>query len=408
MLFAKNKLRKVIKRKNILLMAIVLSVIFVEIPTVLSVPSYVSPLQSVYGSGSCGTCHIDPNGGGARNSYGTLFEDQPNHATDPINALIAIGPPPGITPSPTPTTSPTSTPTPSANPTSTPTPTSTPIPTLSTSLVPVINCYVLRGGVIIPGSTSTPGSTPTPVPTSIIPTPVPTGTTPAPVPTVPTPGLTVVLEDHFQGTSLNASTWPNLYTGPGWLPSGNAGSYYRVENIIVNNGLHLLMNRENYNGYSYTGGGLSTDIGITSGRVEVRARFPQSGQGLVGYLLLWPVDGSWPPELDFAETTGADSNLITFTQHWGTSSNPQAQTDKFTIDVTQYHVYIADITNGEITWYIDGNLIGTQTQNYDQNLKMKFAAGVWAGACDGSYGGCPSGAVLPQYLDIDYVKMYQR
>jgi beta-glucanase (GH16 family) len=229
-----------------------------------------------------------------------------------------------------------------------------------------------------------------------------------PVPTVPTPGLTVVLEDHFQGTSLNASTWPNLYTGPGWLPSGNAGSYYRVENIIVNNGLHLLMNRENYNGYSYTGGGLSTDIGITSGRVEVRARFPQSGQGLVGYLLLWPVDGSWPPELDFAETTGADSNLITFTQHWGTSSNPQAQTDKFTIDVTQYHVYIADITNGEITWYIDGNLIGTQTQNYDQNLKMKFAAGVWAGACDGSYGGCPSGAVLPQYLDIDYVKMYQR
>jgi beta-glucanase (GH16 family) len=580
-----DKLRKM-KRKLILIILI----IFIGTHIAASIPEYLTSLQSVYGGGSCATCHMS-SGGGSRNSYGTLFENRPNHASDPVTALAAIGAPSGTNPT-----------------TTKPAPTTT---STITGTVPLVNCYVIRNGAILPPYDNIPGPGPTTTPatpttanilTSIKPFLVPanminpndpmvqsqdmngqvyiyklptnpvvyvytssaavdcdgqvttecaldptnlgdtsfhqsdgrplnpatlpwyvlpetpnpifdyaksniaggqlglvlyngkmeygvfgdergrdvgnsagkaigevsyamakdlginpnpanggvsSGVTyivftgpgnvvnpiedhnkavtmgtealsallaqisPTPVPTpvttgqgsTPTSGVSI-LEDHFQGTSLNTATWPNLYTGPGWLPSGNAGSYYRTENIIVNNGLHLLINRENYNGYSYTGGGLSTDIGITSGRVEVRARFPRSGEGIVGYLLLWPVDGSWPPELDFAETTGSDANLITFTQHWGTSSNHQAQTDKYNIDVTQYHVYILELKNGQLNWYIDGNLISTQKQNFN-SMKVKFAAGVWAGACDGSYGGCPSNAVLPQYLDIDYVKMYQ-
>jgi hypothetical protein len=86
---------------GLLLLAVVA---IIGMPGALALPGYVQPLQTLYGSGlSCGTCHVDPNGGGARNAYGQLFESQPNHQSDPTAALIAIGAPPGATPTPTPT-----------------------------------------------------------------------------------------------------------------------------------------------------------------------------------------------------------------------------------------------------------------------------------------------------------------
>src|SRR5665811_1396337 len=87
--------------------------------------------------------------------------------------------------------------------------------------------------------TATPTSNPTPLPSA---TPIQTPT--------PVNKLTPIFEDHFQGTSINKNAWTNLYDGPAWLPSGKAGSYYRPSNVIVNNGLHLKVARENYNGLS--------------------------------------------------------------------------------------------------------------------------------------------------------------
>jgi PGF-CTERM protein len=107
-------------------------------------PQYLTNLTTVYGGGSCGTCHVMASGGGQRdfngtfgqhnpngtyvprndnrtpgqrssnrtfgtrnsnrtfplNSYGTLFENQPDHATDPSAALMAIGQPPAATATP--------------------------------------------------------------------------------------------------------------------------------------------------------------------------------------------------------------------------------------------------------------------------------------------------------------------
>ena len=76
-----------------LLLLAVVALVFV--PAVSANEGYFAALQSVYGTTgtSCGTCHIDPNGGGPRNDYGTLFENQPNHSADPTAALQAIGAP---------------------------------------------------------------------------------------------------------------------------------------------------------------------------------------------------------------------------------------------------------------------------------------------------------------------------
>ena len=83
-------------------------------------PQYLTSLNEVYNGGSCNTCHVMASGSGPqdsngtfgshnsngtyvprnsnrtllRNSYGTLFENQPDHAADPSTALKAIGEPP--------------------------------------------------------------------------------------------------------------------------------------------------------------------------------------------------------------------------------------------------------------------------------------------------------------------------
>ncbi|MCX9025108.1 MAG: PGF-CTERM sorting domain-containing protein [Candidatus Methanoperedens sp.] len=95
---------------------LLLIVILAGAPEAFARRQYFTALTAVYGDGSCGTCHVNPNGGGPRNAYGMLFENQPYHSTDPAAALTAIGSPflstatPLITPIDTMTPAPTDTP----------------------------------------------------------------------------------------------------------------------------------------------------------------------------------------------------------------------------------------------------------------------------------------------------------
>jgi len=86
------------KKALILLLVLTIAILSV-VPESFARSQYIPSLTTVYGDGSCGTCHVRASGGGPRNSYGILFENQANHATDPAAALTAIGPPPA---SPTP------------------------------------------------------------------------------------------------------------------------------------------------------------------------------------------------------------------------------------------------------------------------------------------------------------------
>ncbi len=133
-------------RKPVVVLLLLASVILVGTPESFARPQYLTNLTAVYGGGSCGTCHVINSGGGQRdfngtfgqhnssngmferrdpnrtfaarnpngtsrqrssnrtlplNSYGTLFESQPDHATDPGAALMAIGQPPAAAPADT-------------------------------------------------------------------------------------------------------------------------------------------------------------------------------------------------------------------------------------------------------------------------------------------------------------------
>ncbi len=128
-------------RKTVVVLLLLTLVILVGTPESFARPQYLANLTAVYGGGSCGACHVMASGGGPRdfngtfgqhnpdgtvprnpsrmheqsnssrtfgggnrtfplNSYGTLFENQPDHATDPSAALMAIGQPPAATATP--------------------------------------------------------------------------------------------------------------------------------------------------------------------------------------------------------------------------------------------------------------------------------------------------------------------
>jgi PGF-CTERM protein len=130
-------------RRTAIVLLLLISVILVGVPESFAPPQYLTNLSTVYGGGSCGTCHVIASGNGQRdfngtfgqhnsngtyvsrnnrtpgqrnsnrtfgtrnsnrtfplNSYGTLFENQPDHAADPSAALIAIGQPPVATATP--------------------------------------------------------------------------------------------------------------------------------------------------------------------------------------------------------------------------------------------------------------------------------------------------------------------
>jgi PGF-CTERM protein len=97
----RRRYKYIMNRKPVVVLLLLALIILVGVPESFARPQYLTSLTAVYGAGSCGTCHIRASGGGPRNSYGTLFEDQPNHATDPGAALTAIGPPPTATLTPT-------------------------------------------------------------------------------------------------------------------------------------------------------------------------------------------------------------------------------------------------------------------------------------------------------------------
>lgn len=83
--------------KTVILLAISLIILFSGMQSSLAKSQYLKDLDEVYGEGSCDTCHVNGSADGPRTPYGTLFENQPNHRSDPAEALKTIGSPSGET-----------------------------------------------------------------------------------------------------------------------------------------------------------------------------------------------------------------------------------------------------------------------------------------------------------------------
>jgi beta-glucanase (GH16 family) len=243
----------------------------------------------------------------------------------------------------------------------------------------------------------------------------------------------MVWSDEFDGDSLDMSKWSYML-GDGTnygLPSGwgnNELQFYREQNAVVADGmLTITAKKQFFGGKQYTSARIRTkEKGEwTYGRVEARAKLPV-GQGLWTAIWMLPTDetyGGWAAsgEIDIMEHLGHEPSRVYGTLHFG-GQWPQNQHKGASFDLdtgsfhNSFHLFALEWEEGEIRWYVDGELYQTQGEgdwystaagfpapfNQDFHLLVNLAVG-------GNWPGSPDGTTeFPQELVLDYVRVYEK
>ena len=182
---------------------------------------------------------------------------------------------------------------------------------------------------------------------------VPNGTEPsgmAPPGAGALPGFVQSYVTDFTGSSLPAG-W-STFNG---VPGGDAGTMFAPSQSSVANGeLRLTATLSPLSHEWLTGGVCLCSAAQTYGAFFVRSRL--TGPGPTVAELLWPHDGTWPPEIDFNETYGGTSGSMA-TVHFG--SNNSVDHRKLVIDMTQWHTWGVVWTATSLIYLVDGNVWGS-------------------------------------------------
>jgi len=241
-------------------------------------------------------------------------------------------------------------------------------------------------------------------------------------------GYTLIWQDEFTADALNTSDWtyeigngcPN---NCGW--GNNESQYYRQENTsIVSGNLIITAKKQNYEGSEYTSSRLVTKgkQQFKFGRIDIRAALPQ-GQGI--WPALWMLGSNidaagWPAsgEIDIMELTGDLPNRVVGTVHYGANlaQHGYKSVSKFAASgdsyQEKYHVYSINWENNLVQFLIDDEVYSTITPA-DLNGQPwpfnKFFFFIFNVAVGGNWPGYPdSSTKFPQYLIVDYVRVFQK
>ena len=248
----------------------------------------------------------------------------------------------------------------------------------------------------------------------------------------------LVWEDDFNGSSLDQSKWVHdIGTGSqygmwGW---GNGElQYYQPQNTTLNNGIAKIEVKEEPNGIidswsatSYFSSSKITTKGLFNfryGKVEARIK-TIDGQGFWPAFWMLPSNGSWPcdGEIDIMEQWGNDylTNSTSGAAHLGTcpysSSTHFYETSSSYISSGSYaddfHTYSVIWKEDTITWYVDEiELFSLNPSSYwsiPSQSAWPFNANEWYIMINLAITqtGPNANTVLPNQIEIDYVRVYQ-
>jgi hypothetical protein len=155
--------------------------------------------------------------------------------------------------------------------------------------------------------------------------------------------------DNFT-TPIEQTTWARYGWG-GQAPGQGGMGLYQQSNAFTSNGSLIL--RTQYQNGAWSSAGLSSGDFYTAsgGRWEIRAKFPVA-KGIGYVFLLWPNDGTWPPEIDLAEGR-VNGPQVMSTYHWGASNNRESQFLSNS-NMSGWHSYAVIIGSSTITYLFDG------------------------------------------------------
>jgi beta-glucanase (GH16 family) len=194
-------------------------------------------------------------------------------------------------------------------------------------------------------------------------------------------------------------------------------------NLFFQDGKMVIEARaEAYGGKNYTSSRIKTagKRSFKFGRVDIRAILPK-GKGIWPAFWMMPQDnvyGNWPKsgEIDILELVGHEANKAYATVHFGPGPGSTNISRGYSLPAgvfnDQFHVFSMEWEQDQMKFYIDDNLYSTVTKadlganNYPFNEQFYFimnlaVGGNWPGAPDAS-------TVFPQWLIVDYIRIYQK
>ena len=238
-----------------------------------------------------------------------------------------------------------------------------------------------------------------------------------------TSGSRVVLDENFDGGTLDSSRWNTCHwwdDGGCTIASNNELEWYRPEQATVADGtLRLTAAPNRYeasdgNTYEFTSGMVTTGptpdddnakVAITYGTVEARFKAP-AGRGLWPAIWLLPASKESRPEIDLLEMIGQDPGELILHLH---PEDRDADSPSKRIKVTDpdlagdWHTVGLVWTPGKLVYTLDGKAVwtvtGDQVPSEPMYLVMNLAVG-------GAYPGPPDArTAFPATFEIDYVRM---
>ncbi len=189
-------------------------------------------------------------------------------------------------------------------------------------------------------------------------------------------GYHLVWQESFDGDTLNMEDWNIETHEPGWVNNELQQYTESSENIFIRDGKLVIKPVELVGAdgtVSYTSGRVNTQNkhNFKYGLFEARIKVPK-GQGFLPAFWMMPANenlyGQWPRcgEIDIMEVLGSQTDTTYGTVHFG---NPHSESQgKYTLETgdfsDEYHTFSAEWEPGMIRWYVDGNLIHTESDWY--------------------------------------------
>ncbi len=230
------------------------------------------------------------------------------------------------------------------------------------------------------------------------------------------PGFTLLFQDDFE--AIDTSRW-----GTASHSFAENAAQFDPANVKVEDGfLQLIVNKADApssEGKLFRGGELRTHEFFGYGRFETRARFAK-GSGLVSSLFTYydhwadaSLEENWN-EIDI-EYLGKNAGAVQFNViHWNAAKVRTAHEKLWEVNFAPgdtFHVYAIEWLPTEVNFYIDEQLVHTQTDQVAEFLtldsRLMMNAWVventpdlvaWAGAVDES--------ALPAVSTYDWVRVY--
>jgi beta-glucanase (GH16 family) len=236
------------------------------------------------------------------------------------------------------------------------------------------------------------------------------------------PGWEIAWHDEFDGDELDLENWTFDRGGSGWGNQELQAYTDRPENVRVEDGMLVIEAREEpelVGARNHSSARIKTQ-GLHSwqyGRIEARMKLPH-GQGIwPAFWMLGDNMKGWPAsgEIDILEFIGREPDQIHATVHAPGYSGGAGVTTSFTVPAetlkNDFHVYAIEWQENEIRWFFDDQEYFKLTPadvpdawifDHPFFIIMNLAVGGrWPGYPDET-------TVFPQFLYVDYVRVYQK